>query len=445
MKTIILSLTIITTLFATLPAGALEGAHTSAEALPASLSLAAAKQIALADNPSLAVMAARVKEAEGVSRQARSAWFPSVSAYAEGGRLIDSAVLSGGLDNTDTYAAGLEAGWLIFNGFARHFSTRAAALGLDATRQELNDVRRLLVQGVSEAFLNCRLAVESARVARTDAQFNADLLDEARKRLDAGAGARADVLNFSVRKKEAENLLLQAEQNLQDFRKVLATLLGLPAGDLPAATVLAPLPEEAIVCDISLDHAVEEAMTNRPDLIRAELAARQAAAAAAAEKGDYLPSLSAIGSYGARRLNNPRFDQDDDTDSYLGLRLSWNLFDGALREGKVKAANARRTAAEQDLIQTRIEVVSDVKRVFNGVEYSRKSYANNQDIAAMNLEIRDIARKEYAAGKATLTRLNEAQTNQTRAESQRVQSRITLARAIERLRAAMGTDILTGE
>lgn len=425
--------------------GALRGMDDTPGQMPPTLSLATAKQLALANNPSLAAMAARVKEAEGINRQARSAWLPTISAYAEGGRIIDSGVVSGGFDNTDTYAAGLEGGWLIFNGFARHFTTRAAGLGLEATRQELNDIRRLLIQGVSEAFLNCRLAVESARVARADAQFNADLLDEAQKRLAAGAGARVDVLNFRVRKKEAENLLLHAEQSLQDFRKVLATLLGLPAGDLPAGTVLAPLPEKAIQCEITLNQAVEDAMNNRPDLMRADLTSRQAAAAAAAEKGDYLPSLSAVGNYGLRRFDNPRFDSDDDADSYIGLRLSWNLFDGALREGKIKAANARRTAAEQQLIQTKIDVVSDVKRVFNGVEYSRKSYANNQEIAAMNLEIREIARKEYAAGKATLTRLNEAQTNQTRAESQRIQSRINLARSIERLQVAMGADTMTGE
>ena len=416
------------------------------ESIPANLSLSRAKQIALANNPSLAVMTARVKEAAAVNWQAQAAWLPTISASAEGGHTFKTPVAGfGGFNNTDTYSAGLEAGWLIFDGFARRFNTRAAALGLAATSEQLNDTRRLLARGVAEAFLNCRLAVESARIARADAKFNADLLDDAQKRLKAGAGARVDVLNFSVKKKEAENGLLQAEQSLQDFRKVLGALLGLPAGDLPAETVLTPLPKDAIHCDITIHQAITAAMNNRPDLIQADLTSRQAAAAAAAEKGDYWPSLAAVGRYGARGFNSPRFNSDEDVDSYIGLRLSWNLFDGGLREGKVKAANARQSAAEHQLIQTKISVMSDVKRVFNGLEYSRKTYANNQEIAAMNLEIRDIARKEYDAGTVTLTRLNEAQTNQTTAESRRVQSRINLARAIERLQVAMGVDTMPGE
>ena len=408
--------------------------------LPAQLSLAAAKRIALADNPTVKALLARIAAAEAVVGQTRAAMRPRISATAGAAWLQDVSLANGDADGTPVYQLGLQADWLLFDGFASDFRTAAAKAGVEASLAEWEDGRRLLAQGVAVSFLNCLLAEESGRVAERDAQFNRELLDEARKRLDAGAGPRVDVLNFQVRAQTAENTLLGTRREARAARQALASLLGLPDGDLPAETTLAT-DEEPPAALPAVAEAIAGALSRRPDLLRHQHVLDQIAAAIDATRASYRPMLSAQASYALARADNPRFHADRDADSSVGLGLSWNLFDGHLRRDTIAENRALLLAASELRNQSRVDIAAEVRRQLDSAATAAKQHANQREITELVREIRAIVRKEYLAGLSPLTRLNEAQTDLVRAEGALSQTHIRQRQAFEALAAALGANL----
>lgn len=409
--------------------------------LPATLTLAEAKRIALADNPGVKALLARVQAAEAVVGQSRSARQPQVNATASAAWLHDVSVANGNEDDIPYFQVGIAANWLLFDGFATQFRVEAAKAGVEGNLANWQDGQRLLARGVAVAFLNCLLATESGKVAERDAQFNGELLDEARKRLEAGNGPRVDVLNFSVRVRTAENNLLGTQREVRAAHQVLASLLGLPDGDLPEGTTLAA-PELASAEALpQADAAVEQALAARPDLLRYQHAIAQIDAAIAAIRAGYKPQVIAQASYSMAHADDPWFHIDRDADSYVGVALSWDIFDGRLKEYSIAENQAVLLSTSEARNQLRIDIASEVRRTLDSAATAAKQYANQADITDMSREIREIVRKEYISGLSPLTRLNEVQTDLVRAEGNLSQARIRYQQALEDLAATIGRNL----
>src|SRR5262249_14903539 len=107
----------------------------------------------------------------------------------------------------------------------------------------------------------------------------------------------------------------------------------------------------------SVDSMLQQAVFNRPDLAArfADVKAREAELERA--RADYLPKLSANGTLGRvyRELDsidlgpNGTTFYPKKTTAGIGLQLTWELFDGFIRDNRVRDAKARRDQARADL------------------------------------------------------------------------------------------------
>ena len=409
--------------------------------IPEKLTLTEAKRLALAGNPGMDALLARVEAAEAVVGQARSVRKPQLGLTAAATWLDEVSLGNGNDGGTPYYQTSLGANWLLFDGFASRFRIKAAQADRGVSLAEWQDGRRLLAEGVATTFLNCLLAQEASRVTERDAEFNRSLLDEARKRLDAGAGARVDVLNFSVRVRTAENTLLGNRRNLRAARQVLAALLGLEPGDLPQATVLVSLAEFAGRSLPEAGHAIEQAFAKRPDLQRLDRTIAQLQALVKSRQGEFMPKIFAQAGYELARTEDAHVNASRDADSYVGLALSWNIFDGRRRHHAVAEAKAQLRSATAGRNQLCNEIASQVRRALDNLDTTGKQYANQREITDMSREIRSIVHKEYLSGLSPLTRLNEVQTDLVRAEGALAQTQILQAQAAEVLDSTTGTNI----
>ena len=409
--------------------------------LPAQLDLTAAKRIALRDNPGVKALLERVRVAEATIGQARAATRPGLDGEADYTRLHDVPWAAGNLDNTSLYRVGLAAQWLVFDSFATRFRVEAAKAGVEASLADWRDGRRLLAAGVADAFFTCLLADAAVEIAARNAEFNRSLLNEARKRYAAGSGPKVDVLNFQVRLREAENAVLGSRQATRTSRQVLAALLGLPEAAWPPRITLIPpdigafppLPEET--------QALNRAYRQRQDLLAYEQAIQQVQAGARATRHEGYPKLSVHGDYGFERADDLHFDRDENASSSVGVRLAWNLFDGGLRSHTVAELKARARALDRQRDQLRLDIARDVRNAMD-LSTTRKLQADNQrDIAGMFKEIRDLVRKQYLSGSASLTRVNEAQTDLVTAEAQLARMQFLALQAMENFSATLGENL----
>jgi outer membrane protein TolC len=153
----------------------------------------------------------RVEQAKARVRQARAAYWPSLDAsasYSEtwlsDGQIDSQRWLDPSPDDSpETYQAGLEAGWLLFDGFGRRFQNAAARFGVEESEASHREARRLLAAAVAGSFFAAQLARENIAIAEANEAFNQRQLQEARVRRRVGTGSLSDELNFEIRVNEA--------------------------------------------------------------------------------------------------------------------------------------------------------------------------------------------------------------------------------------------------
>jgi outer membrane protein TolC len=408
---------------------------------------------ALEENPGLRAAAERIKQARAALRQARAGYWPSLGLEASGSRDwlsesdLDPEVEAGPLpaafpqseSPVDASRAALTARWLLFSGFERRYRAAAASFGLERSLAGDREAARLLLSGVAESYYSALLAAENESIARADERFNRRQLREAQARRRAGAGSLSDVLNFRIRVNTARAQRISAENERVAARAALSALLGAPRADMPASVRLASLPREtqAELRIPDLREEVRFALRHRPDLEQRKAAERQAGAEADAARADYFPALSLSYSLEGDRTGAFAPDEEDFGHS-VALTLSFDLFDGGLRAARVREARSRRREVTRQREDLKLRVGSDVRQAMAGLSSARDRLVLERSNLELVRRTRDLVAKEYAAGQASLVRLNEAQRDLTAAEGR-------LARALVSLRlAGFRLDVETG-
>ncbi|MFQ5489363.1 MAG: TolC family protein, partial [Phycisphaerae bacterium] len=322
-------------------------------------------------------------------------------------------------------------------GLSREANVLAAKYTHSAFKMSLADAQRLLVQATDGAYFQAQLGRERLRITRADVEFSSQQLEAVRKRRTAGKATEADVLNFQVRLLAARTDEQAALGLYDNARIALAELMGMDDARLPDDVKLSPLEAESEdeLTAPDADEWVQKAWAARPDLAQAEFELKSKTEQVKSIKGQFSPSILLNGSYGFDRLSNLEYSVDDQA-SAGAIELRWNLFTGGFRTSRLRQTQAQRWELLANLRRRRQKVASEVRQ-------SVTTLVNSQEqvrLQDMNLvaaqENRRIVEKEFAAGKASLVRLNEAQRDLIGTDAGLALARIRLRQAWTDLRAA---------
>ncbi|QBG48841.1 TolC family protein [Verrucomicrobia bacterium S94] len=408
------------------------------------LSLADVRLRVLDGNPSVREAIQRIAAAEAVLTQARSAYLPTVTLSGSYGHF--DASLHPDIDVTTRYSdsfiqgtGGLQANWLLFDGFAREARSLAAKYGVQQSHEFAAETRRLLIQSATVAYRQAQLARENVAIARRDLAFNRNLEADAQKRFKAGDLPESDVHNFSIRALQAETSELQAELDYKTACTILAELMALPEARLPES--MQPLSidfdEGGSIPD--LESAFRYALVHRPDyqaFTSGRLALAQQTRAA---KGEMLPKIFLTGEMNyADRSGYSTAGDHGNYDSFAGVTASWDLFSGGRKAAAVKEAQAEMRALEQQQESLRLSIRSSLQKRIDEAAMSREVFLRAEKIHQLSVQVRDSVEKSYKAGMAPITRLNEVQTDLVRARGTYASSYIAYQLVLNQL------DIETG-
>ena len=317
-------------------------------------------------------------------------------------------------------------------GQARHL--RAAA------RLTAEDARRLLAFDTAEAFLTVLNAQQVARAAEERLEFAERNLREIRVRFDAELVGSNDVTRAELEVASAERELVRARGALRVSHLGLENLTATDIDDTLA--VPAELLAEAERPVAALAAEMPPAATNRPDLLaeRARVAALRSSARE--PLGRYFPALgaSAVG----------RSAEDDgasgrDENWTIGLGLTWNLFDGGIRESERAERRALARAAELDLSNLERAVAFEVETAQVRIESDQASLARAE--VAVQAARRNAAETAelYRQGLARALEVVDANVQVFEAEVERAAAQYSLVLALLGLRSSAGLDPLPAE
>ena len=344
--------------------------------LPDTLDIGRAVRIAVAESPVLRVTQAQADQAGAARLAAWGAFLPTaggslnlnrntsaVSTYvAEEG---PTQRLSERLSYTSQGASqGFGLNLTLLEGGRRFAELRGAAANVRAAQRRLDDQERQIIVSVRREFLDALRRQELLELTRNQIADRELELDIAQRRYAIAAVERIDVLAAESQLLNARIRLIAEQNQLEAGLRRLVVSMGLPpdTGDGLVLTGDEGMP--AGVPDVDL--IVRTALSSDPELAALEADRSAASADLWAARTSYLPTISASLNWGRSERFGPEasFWQfgPGDTSQTFGLSVSWNLFNGFLREQQNAQASSRRRQAEEELRRRRIELERDVRQ-----------------------------------------------------------------------------------
>ncbi len=467
------------------PVQPLQGEPQDSVTMPAGLTLEAAQTLAVEQNPTLESALSRVRQAKQRVRQAWSRYFPTVfwtydlsrtrfsgenlrlqrraarlQVFNEFQRIVSGfgigipQQLNAGTlfifaedarrtldlqESMENYTMSFQATWVLFDGFEREFTLAASRFARQEFEASYDEAQRLLLGAVADTYYQAQLSKALIDIAQADAAFNKRLLEDAIARRRVGTGSLSDQLNFDVQVNQAQASVISATRNYNVQLIALARLLGVPESEVPTGTALAELESERPE-ELTMPNAnglVAQAYELRPDLQASRLSVKRARATVGAEKGDFLPTVTATAA--ARGSNMDNGFSSEDFEQSINVGVSWDLFTGGRRIAEVIEAKEVQKEAGWDLQNDALLVAEDVRVALENLAAAQQSLILERRNVEIVRRTRDLVEKEYRAGQAALTRLNEAQLDLTTAEANLATALVDLRRAWAEVDTATGT------
>ena len=382
---------------------------------------------ALQDSPDRRAARARILEARGLKRTARSSLFPEVNVSASTGREETAQSTA-----DDYYDARFDASYEldIFGRNRNRFS--AADRTLEKLEAQYQDVTLTLIAEVARTYIEIRANEKQTLIAGKNLETQVQTLGLIQNLRDAGENPQLDV-------ERAENLVNTTKASIPEFKRLSEN------ARLRVAVLVGALPED--LADISgragnipggdvnpVLMAPAKVLALRPDIRAASANLRAQTNLAEAATADIFPIFTLSGFYGV--AENAFVNSTNIWNVAIGTAV--NLLDFGRIEGQIDAARAREQEAYELYRKTVLEAVSELEIALN--DYARineqavllaKAYKNADE--AFNL-----SRQLFTEGEISFLDVLDAQRTVNDADSALINAEAAKASALIRLYKSLG-------
>ena len=385
----------------------------------AELNLKEAVSLALAQNPELAAQGHELEMVEARLEAARGRRLPRVDAvggayYHQHDQRLLPASSNGepGAFSDKIIAGELVVSMPVFAGGRLKQEMTAAQMLRLAADHQLARSRNELVFNVTSIFYS----ILAQRRVLESLAFSREALREHTRRsqemIAVQKAATVDRLRIEVRVADLEQRMVWEKNVMTVQIRVLANLMGLPAGSQqrsPGGT-LSPLPEATT----ETAPGFEELLAARRDYQSALATVSAQRAAVAAATAGHLPSVTVQGSYG-RRLAVESPDRSDVRDSneetgWAGLVVSMPLFAGGQIQARVREERSRLAAAQERLRKLALLIQLEYETASLNIQSARERLEALGKTSQQAEESLRIEREKYELGKGSITEVLDAQT-----------------------------------
>ncbi len=410
-----------------------------AQTVPRSVSLQEAIELTLQHNPGVAQAAGSVRTSTAAEKSAFGAWLPTVSLSA-GGSARPAAALPNSPDTFSLFgspsagvSAGVSASWDVYTGGRRSADQARAKAESLAAHSQLVSARAGTELLAQTAFFDELRAQELLAVAKARVDRAREVLAAAQRRFSVGSATRSDVLRAELELNTAQQTLLTEQTNQNTVRFVLGRLIG--ADGPVVARVEGPVEPTPLALEDS--ELMETIVSSAPVVLAAEGSARASDAGVTAARSRWLPSVQLSTDYGwgnnlfpTTTLGNPSWS--------MGLRLSYPLFDGFVRDEALERARVQEHVTTTQLSDTRRMVRSEAERALGQVKLAKDRIVLAEKAVEVGAEDLRVQQERYGLGVSTILDLLLSQTSLVEAETNLITARFDYQLARAELEALAG-------
>ncbi|HUV31242.1 MAG TPA: TolC family protein [Acidobacteriota bacterium] len=417
------------------------------------LTIADARQRALAFNRMYLSAQEGVVKAQGDVRKARAGALPDVSLSGRYNRNLKL----GSMFWTSTDDQGIEKTTEIRFGFKNNFGAsltlqqsiwqggkvftalRIARLYGSYTRAQAEQTRADVKYQAEVLFYGAILQGSVLAVLQKSFEAASRNLEVVEKFYSQGLVSEFELLRARVEKSNLMPRILQLESEVRLSDKRLKSFLGI---DLNEEVVLMEEPDDtSLAALLPMTLLVDTALGRRPEMRQLDYLTDISKKAISIARADYLPSLAAVSQYDWQSQSDKLTLRENISRSWTaGLVLSVPLFRGGRVGGAVAQAKADYNQTRLASAQMRDDIRLEVEEAYDRIRQAKKALDIQGETIAQAEEGLKIANLRYESGVGTQLEVLSAQAALTEARRVRAEATFFFREAKARLKRATTVD-----
>lgn len=383
------------------------------------ITLQQALKIALACNPNVEEVLARIRQAEATIKEVDADFLPVISTstnyvYSNAPSVYLFKKIDERMFNPNTnfnypgivsnYETDITCAANIYHGGQTLLNRWKAETGKSLRFIDCLALRNALNKDVIYAYYNCLALIDVAAVMKASEKMIAKELDIAKSRFDEGALKRSDVLFLEVRLAESREEIIRAENSLKLAVASLANLLG---GNADTEIEVVKEDKDWIPLPADYESALELALNLRPELLSARKRVEIAAIDIEIAKREFLPRVDAFGKV---YWDDPGLEYSGRRTNWVtGIGLSWSLYEGGKRYFSVQKSKATLQELLARDSKTTLSVQLDIKQAYLNFESSKvRLGVAKKAIEHAKENLREV-KEQYLEGARSITDYLEAE------------------------------------
>ncbi|WP_445954766.1 TolC family protein [Yeosuana sp.] len=385
--------------------------------------------LALSNNYGIKLANNQLEVAKNNASILNSGYLPTITGNAGATYNIDNteAVFSDGnvaiLNSAESsrYNASVNLNYVLFDGLGRSYDYKQLKERYQLTELQARETIENTVFQLFTIYYNVAQLTENTSALNQTLAISNDRLLRAKYQFDYGQSTKLGVLNAEVDINNDSINLINAQQQLKNFKRDLNVVLGhVIENDFEVDTT--------INFDVlfNKEELFEKAKSRNIALLQIEKNITISGYDIKSGKSAYLPTIGLTGTYGWNKNNNNAASflaVSTNTGVSGGLNLSWNLFDGGSTITRVKNAQINLQNQQLQKEQLLMTLDRDFNNAWDDYQNKFKIYKIQEDNILTSQNNFDRTQEKFKLGQVNSIEFRQAQLNLLNAELSRNQAK----------------------
>ncbi len=396
--------------------------------------------MALKNHPQVLASQAISLRAGQITREARSAYYPTVAGDITGAQANVNSRLGAGVINDprlfNHFGSGLMLSQLITDSGRTPNLVSNARFQAQASQADYQATRYDVILGVDQAYYEVLLARQLVTVSQQTVATRQTVVDQISELTRNKLRSEVDLSFAQVNLADAKLMLLRAQDRLQSAYAALGQALGTQQF-IEYQLSEQPMPAEP---PANPDPLINQAFSNRPELASLRLQVQADQKFVYAERDLKRPTVSFNAVGGALPYINPGNANPNIPAGYeaAAINVSIPIFNGYLFTARRQAAEYQLQASNQRVRDLEDRIAQDVRGSWARVRTAYEAIAAAQQLLTQaNLSL-DLAQGRYNLGLASIVELTQAQLGQTSAQVENLNVKYDYQEAYAALQYTLG-------
>lgn len=396
---------------------------------------------ALQNNITLQQAKLQKQSATEERKQAKAALLPSLSAstsqsfgyrpWLENG----VATVTNGTVNSKvnkTYyngSYGINAQWTVWNGNQNRNQVKLGEVSEQQAELQTETTANNIQERIAQLYVQILYMNEAVEVNKQSLETSKRNEQRGKEMVEVGKMAKADLAQLTAQRAADEYTIVEAENNIANYKLQLKQLLELTGDEAFDIEMLTAGDEQALAEIPALSTVYETALGGRPEIKNAQLGLKQSDIQMNIAKAGAMPTISINGGVGTSTasMSSQNWDKQIKTnfDASVGASVSVPLFDNRKTKTAVNKARIQREQAQLELLDQQKQLYATIEGYWLDAETNQQKFKTALTTVESEQASYDLLEEQFRLGLKNIVELMTGKDRLLSSQQNKLQAKYT--------------------